>query len=40
MVKPLDVRVYGQLSAEGEAWIRQFDVMSKTFAQHVTGFVR
>jgi hypothetical protein len=40
MVKPLDVRVYGQLSADGEAWIRQFDVMSKTFAQHVTGFVR
>jgi hypothetical protein len=40
MVKPLDVRVYGQLSAEGEAWIRQFDVMSKTFEQHVAGFVR
>jgi hypothetical protein len=40
MIRPLDVRVYGQLSAEAEAWIRQFDVSNKTFDQHVTGFVR
>jgi hypothetical protein len=39
-VKPLDVRVYGKLSAEAEAWIRQFDVVSKTFEEHVAGFVR
>jgi hypothetical protein len=40
MVTPRDVRIYGQLSAEAEAWVRQFDVISKTFDQHVTGFVR
>jgi hypothetical protein len=39
-VKPLDVRVYGKLSAEAEAWVRQFDVVSKTFEEHVAGFVR
>ena len=39
-VKPLDVRVYGTLSAEAEAWVRQFNVLSKTFEQHVAGFVR
>ncbi len=39
-VKPLDVRVYGKLSTEAEEWIRQFDVMSKTFEEHVAGFVR
>ncbi len=38
--KPLDVRVYGKLSTEAEEWIRQFDVMSKTFEEHVAGFVR
>lgn len=39
-VKPIDVRVYGKLSAEAEAWVRQFDVLSKTFEDHVAGFVR
>jgi hypothetical protein len=42
MVKPLDVRVYGQLNAEAATWIRQFgdQVISRTFEQHVAGFVR
>ena len=40
-VKPLDVRVYGKLSAEAEAWVRQFgDIVSKKFEYHVAGFVR
>jgi hypothetical protein len=39
-VKPVDVRVYGQLSEEAEAWIRQFIGISKTFEQHVAGFMR
>src|SRR5215213_8165543 len=39
-VKPLDVRVYGKLSAEAEAWIGQFDVLSRKFEDHVAGFVR
>jgi hypothetical protein len=39
-VKPLDVRVYGKLSEEAEAWIGQFDVLSKKFEHHVAGFVR
>ena len=39
-VKPLDVRVYGKLSVEAEAWIGQFDVLSKKFEHHVAGFVR
>ena len=39
-VKPIDVRVYGQLSAEAERWVRNFDVVSKTFDQYVAGFVR
>ncbi len=39
-VKPLDVRVYGKLSVEAEEWVGQFDVMSKTFEEHVAGFVR
>jgi hypothetical protein len=39
--KPLDVRVYGKLSAEAEAWVRQFgDIVSKKFEDHVAGFVR
>lgn len=40
VVKPIDVRVYGKLSPEAEAWIQQFDVLSKTYAHHVAGFVR
>jgi hypothetical protein len=39
-VKPIDVRVYGKLSAQAEEWVRQFDVISKTFEKHVAGFVR
>jgi|SRR5215211_482954 len=39
-VRPLDVRVYGKLSEEAEAWIWQFDVLSKKFEHHVAGFVR
>ena len=39
-VRPLDVRVYGKLSEEAEAWIGRFDVLSKKFEQHVAGFVR
>jgi hypothetical protein len=39
-VRPLDVRVYGKLSEEAEAWIGQFDVLSKKFELHVAGFVR
>jgi hypothetical protein len=40
-VKPLDVRVYGRLSAEAEAWIcRLGDIVSRKFEDHVAGFVR
>jgi D-mannonate dehydratase len=40
-VEPIDVRVYGKLSAEAEAWVRQFgDIVSKKFEHHVAGFVR
>ena len=39
-VRPLDVRVYGKLSAEAEAWVGQFGVVTKTFEAHVAGFVR
>jgi hypothetical protein len=40
-VKPLDVRVYGTLDADAEAWIRQFgDIVSRKFEHHTAGFVR
>ena len=39
-VRPIDVRVYGRLSTEAEQWVRQFGVVSKTFEDHVAGFVR
>lgn len=39
-VKRVDVRVYGKLSPDAEAWARQFDVVSRTFEDHVAGFVR
>jgi hypothetical protein len=40
-VKPLDVRIYGRLSEEAEAWISQFgDIVSKKFQHHTAGFVR
>jgi hypothetical protein len=39
--KPLDVRVYGRLGAEAEAWISQFeDIVSTKFERHAAGFVR
>jgi hypothetical protein len=40
-VKPLDVRVYGRLSAEAETWMGQFgDIVSTKFERHAAGFVR
>ena len=39
-VKPVDVRVYGKLSAEAEAWLRTMNVVSKTFVHPVAGFAR
>ena len=40
-VKPLDVRVYGTLDAEAEAWIGQFgDIVSRKFEHQTAGFVR
>lgn len=40
-VKPLEVRVYGTLDAEAEAWIGQFgDIVSRKFEHHAAGFVR
>jgi hypothetical protein len=40
-LKPLDVKVYGRLHAEAEAWISQFgDIVSKKFEHHAAGFVR
>jgi hypothetical protein len=40
-VKPLDVRVYGTLDAEAEAWIGQFgDIVSRKLEHHTAGFVR
>jgi hypothetical protein len=40
MVKLRDMRVYGKLSAEAEAWIRAFGSPSKRFEHYVSGFVR
>jgi len=40
VIKPIDVRVYGRLRPEVEAWVRQFDCLNKTFDSHVAGFVR
>src|SRR5215207_5386410 len=39
-VKPIEVRVYGKLSAEAQEGVGQFGVVSKTFEDHVAGFVR
>jgi hypothetical protein len=39
-VRPVDVRVYGKLSAEAEAWLQTMNVVSKTFAHPVAGFAR
>lgn len=40
MVKLADMRVHGTLSAEAEAWIRQFQGPLKKFAHYLAGFVR
>ena len=41
MVRPLDVRVYGKLSAEADAWIGQFgEIVSRRYEKLIAGFVR
>ena len=39
-VRPKDVRVYGKLSAEAAEWVRRSGAVSKTFEEHLAGFVR
>lgn len=39
-IRPIDVRIYGRLTPDVEAWIGQFNVVRKMFDHHVTGFVR
>jgi hypothetical protein len=39
-VRAKDVRVYGKLSAEAEEWVRRSGAVSKTFEEHLAGFVR
>ncbi|MDZ8053600.1 MAG: hypothetical protein RMX68_021870 [Aulosira sp. ZfuVER01] len=39
-VKPIDMKVFGKLSAEAEEWVSQFNVLSKKYENHVAGFVR
>ena len=40
-VEPLEVRVYGRLHVEAEAWISQFgNIVSRKFERHMAGFVR
>ena len=39
-VKPIDVKVYGRLSAEAREWLGNINVLSKTFEHPVAGFVR
>ena len=39
-VKPIDVRVYGKLNPEAEAWLRNINIVGKKFENHVAGFVR
>ncbi|RKI13515.1 hypothetical protein D7Y15_16630 [Corallococcus sp. AB030] len=40
VAKPVDVRVYGRLSEEAQAWLRTMNVVSKVFESPVAGFVR
>jgi hypothetical protein len=40
LVKPVDIKVYGQLNVGVEAWLRQFNVVSQTFDERIAGFVR
>jgi hypothetical protein len=39
--KLVDIRIYGAMSAQGQAWLAQSPFQpSKIFPRHVTGFVR
>lgn len=40
VVKPIDVRIYGRLGDEAQAWIRTMAGVSKVFENTVAGFVR
>ena len=40
LTRLIDMRVYGPLSAEGEAYLQTMNGVSKRFATPVTGFVR
>ncbi|WP_430393627.1 hypothetical protein [Corallococcus exiguus] len=39
VAKPVDVRVYGRLGEEAQAWLRTMNVVSKVFESPVAGFV-
>lgn len=40
MVRPVDMRVYGTLGAEAEAWLRSVMIVDRILPDHVAGFVR
>ena len=40
VMKPIDVRVYGRLTPEAQAWLRTMNVVTKVFEDCVAGFVR
>jgi hypothetical protein len=40
LVKPINIKVYGELGVGVEAWLRQFNVVSQTFDERIAGFVR
>lgn len=40
LIRLVDMRVFGKLSPEAEAWIRNFGTPSKRFEQALAGFVR
>ncbi|GMT99163.1 hypothetical protein KH5H1_32820 [Corallococcus caeni] len=40
VARPVDVRVYGRLGEEAQAWLRTMNVVSKVFESPVAGFVR
>ena len=40
VARPVDVRVYGRLGDEAQAWLRTMNVVSKVFESPVAGFVR
>lgn len=39
-IHPIDMRVYGTLNPEAEAWLSTMIVVSKRFPDYVSGFVR